>query len=110
MTAPGVSCLTGSQHRWNHIFMCLRKLEDARTLAPKKSISGDRKKVFSRRVLRQAKTKVEKPVAPVAYQVILEPGIGQFRKFEPRRVHTCINSLGIFLVHTLTCGKCESVS
>ena len=27
-------------------------------------------------------------VAPVAYQVILEPGIGQFREFEPRRVHT----------------------
>ena len=27
------------------------------------------------------------PVAPVAYQVILEPGIGQFREFEPRRVH-----------------------
>ena len=23
------------------------------------------------------------PVAPVAYQVILEPGIGQFRDFEP---------------------------
>ena len=22
------------------------------------------------------------------YQVILEPGIGQFREFEPRRVHT----------------------
>ena len=28
--------------------------------------------------------------APVAYQVILEPGIGQFREFEPRRVHTRI--------------------
>ena len=28
------------------------------------------------------------PVAPVAYQVILEPGIGQFREFEPRRAHT----------------------
>ena len=37
------------------------------------------------------------PVAPVAYQVILEPGIGQFREFEPRRVHTRINSLGLFL-------------
>ena len=23
------------------------------------------------------------PVAPVAYQVILEPGIGQFREFAP---------------------------
>ena len=50
------------------------------------------------------------PVAPVAYQVILEPGIGQFREFEPRRVHTRINSLGRFLVHKLTCGKRESVS
>ena len=29
-----------------------------------------------------------KPVAPVAYQVIFEPGIGQFREFEPRRVHS----------------------
>ena len=51
-----------------------------------------------------------KPVAPVAYQVILEPGIGQFREFEPRRVHTRINSLGLFLVHKLTCGQRESVS
>ena len=50
------------------------------------------------------------PVAPVAYQVILEPGIGQFREFEPHRVHTRINSLGLFLVHTLTSGKHESVS
>ena len=51
------------------------------------------------------------PVAPpVAYQVILEPGIGQFREFEPRRVHTRINSLGLFLVHKLSCGKPESVS
>ena len=40
--------------------------------------------------------------APLAYQVILEPGIGQFREFEPRRVHTRINSLGLFLVHKLT--------
>ena len=47
--------------------------------------------------------------APVAYQVILEPGIGQFREFEPRRVHTRINSLGLFLVDKLTCGKRESV-
>ena len=37
------------------------------------------------------------PVAPVAYQVILEPGTDQFREFEPRRVHTRINSLGLFL-------------
>ena len=50
------------------------------------------------------------PVAPVAYQVILEPGIVQFREFEPRRVHIRINSLGLFLVHKLTCGKRESVS
>ena len=50
------------------------------------------------------------PVGSVAYQVILEPGIGQFREFEPRRVHTRINSLGVFLAHKLTCGKRESVS
>ena len=50
------------------------------------------------------------PVAPVAYQVNLEPGIGQLREFEPRRVHTHIDSLGLFLVHRLTCGKRESVS
>ena len=46
----------------------------------------------------------------MAYQVIFEPGIGQFREFEPRRVHTRINLLGLFLVHELTCGKRESVS
>ena len=50
------------------------------------------------------------PVAPVAYQIILEPGIGQFREFEPRRVHAGINSLGLFVVHKVTCGKRESVS
>ena len=49
-----------------------------------------------------------RPVAPVAYQVIVEPGIGQFREFEPRRVHARMNSLGLFLVHKLTCGKRES--
>ena len=32
------------------------------------------------------------PVAPVAYQVILEPGIRQLREFEPPGVHTRINS------------------
>ena len=51
-------------------------------------------------------------VAPVAYQVILEPGIGQFREFEPRRVHTRIiinKFVGTFLVHKLTCGMHESV-
>ena len=41
---------------------------------------------------------------------ILEPGIGQFREVEPRRVHTRINSLGLFLVDKLTCGKRESMS
>ena len=49
-------------------------------------------------------------VAPVAYQVILEPGIGQFCKFESPEVHTRINSWGLFRVHKLTCGKRESVS
>ena len=43
------------------------------------------------------------PVAPVAYQVILEPGIiGPFREFEPRRVHTRTKSLGLFFGHKLT--------
>ena len=50
------------------------------------------------------------PVAPVAYQVILEPGIRQFRQFESPRVYTHINSLGLFLVPKMTCGKRESVS
>ena len=26
--------------------------------------------------------------SPMAYQIIFEPGRGQFREFEPRRVHT----------------------
>ena len=51
-----------------------------------------------------------RPVAPVAYQINLEPGIGQFREFESPRVHTRINSSGLFLVHKLTYGKLESVS
>ena len=50
------------------------------------------------------------PVAPVAYRVIFEPGTGQFREFEPPRVHTRVNSCFFFLVHQLTCGKRESVS
>ena len=52
------------------------------------------------------------PVAPEAYQVILKLGIiGQFREVEPPRVHTRINSWGIFCcVHKLTCGKRGSVS
>ena len=33
----------------------------------------------------------------MAYQVIFEPGIGQFREYEPRRVHTLENSSGLFL-------------
>ena len=41
----------------------------------------------------------------MAYQVVLEPGIDQFREFEPRRVHTRINSLGLFIVHKLICEK-----
>ena len=49
-------------------------------------------------------------VAPVAYQVILEPGTGQFREFESPRVQARINSWGLFLVHKLTCGKRESVN
>ena len=53
---------------------------------------------------------IYEPVAPVAYQVILEPGIGLFREFESPRVHTRINSYGLFLVHNLSCGKRESVS
>ena len=48
----------------------------------------------------------------MAYQVIFEPGIGQFREFEPTKwIHTRVNSLGLFLVvHKLTSGKRESVS
>ena len=49
------------------------------------------------------------PVAPVAYEVILEPGLGQFREFEPRRVHTRMHLLGRSLVHRMTRGKRESV-
>ena len=35
--------------------------------------------------------------------------VGQFREFESPRVHTRINSWGLFLAHKLTCGKRESV-
>ena len=55
-------------------------------------------------------TSLTEPVAPVVYQVILEPGVGQFREFESPRVHTRINSWRPFLVHKMTCGKRESVS
>ena len=50
----------------------------------------------------------EIPVAPVAHQAILKPGVGQFREFESPRLHTRINSWGLFLVHKLSCGKRES--
>ena len=66
--------------------------------------------VRTRRYTRRKEKWSEYPVAPVAYQVILKPGIGQFRQFESPRVHSCINSWGLFLVHKLTCGKRESVS
>ena len=39
------------------------------------------------------------PVAPVAYQVIFEPGKGPFREFESPRVHTRISSRALFLLH-----------
>ena len=41
-------------------------------------------------------------VAPAAYQVILEPGIGQFREFEPRRGHTRTKIVGTF-----SCGQID---
>ena len=43
-------------------------------------------------------------VAPKAYQVILEPGIGQFREFEPRRVHTRIKYK---FVGTFSCAQID---
>ena len=46
----------------------------------------------------------------MAYQVMLEPDIGQFREFESSRVHTRIYSGGLFLVHKWTRGKREGVS
>ena len=53
---------------------------------------------------------IRKPVGPVAYQVILDPALGQLRDFESPRVHTRKYSWGLFLAHKLTCGKRESVS
>ena len=41
----------------------------------------------------------------MAYQVILEPGIGQFCEFESPRVHTRTNSWGLFLVHKIDLRK-----
>ena len=46
----------------------------------------------------------------MAFEVIVVPAIGQFREFESPRVHARINPRGLFLVHRLTRGKCESVS
>ena len=37
-----------------------------------------------------------KPVAPVAYQVVLEPCIGQIHEFESPRVHTHKKIIGTF--------------
>ena len=45
---------------------------------------------------RERRQHIHRPVAPVAYQVILESRIGQFRDFESPRVHTRINSWGFF--------------
>ena len=67
-------------------------------------------RAYSARYHAKYQVPVTTPFAPVACQVILEPGIGQFREVEPRRVHTRINSSGLFLVHKLTCGKRDSVS
>ena len=41
------------------------------------------------------------PVAPVAYQVILEPVIGQFREFEPRSAYS------YKFVGTFSCGQID---
>ena len=42
------------------------------------------------------------PVAPVAYQVILEPGIGQFREFESPRVQHSYK-----FVRTFSCAQID---
>ena len=49
-------------------------------------------------------------IAPVAYQVILEPGIGQFLEFGFPRVHNRMNLWGLFLVPKLTWGTRENAS
>ena len=46
---------------------------------------------------------------PVANQVAVDPGIGQFHEFESPRWHTRIISLAIILVPQSTSGKRESV-
>ena len=43
------------------------------------------------------------PVAPVACQVILEPGIGQSREFESPRVHTH----SYIFVGTFSCAQID---
>ena len=50
-----------------------------------------------------------RPVAPVAYQVIVEAGIGQFREVESPRVHIRIKWWGPFFVQKLPCGERDSV-
>ena len=50
------------------------------------------------------------PVAPVAYQVILEASIGRFGEFVSPRVHTRIKLQRTFLVHESTCRKRKSMS
>ena len=42
---------------------------------------------------------------PVAYQVILEPGIDQFREFESPRIRTRINFRGAFSCSLIDLGK-----
>ena len=53
-------------------------------------------------LVQQVKLMYHRPVAPEAYQITLEPGIGQFRQFESPRAHTRINSWVLFLVHKMT--------
>ena len=103
--------LAGRHDKVNCVFFmlnwCLHP-STSRTSSVRADASKERDELCGRK-LRRRDTHC-RSVAPVAYQVILEPGIGQFREFEPRRVHTRINSLGLFLVDKLTCGKRESVS
>ena len=47
------------------------------------------------------------PFAPVVYQVILGPGIGQFREFESPRVHKFV---GICSCAQIDLGKRKSAS
>ena len=45
--------------------------------------------------------------APIEYQVILEPGVGQFREFESSRVRTCINCHGTFFCALIDLRKAQ---